>query len=411
MYIHIPRNFQWLSDLLTKNLQVAYCLHPIDFTLVDTDIFTIFDGYSKFEFQVFSKLSASKKDCLQLCYSPGNTISHALIQRQNIVTIGFPDPNHEGHYVDSWFDEIAHKISYDYQVTDRVDFNQRHLSWFISLVVLGYALEDAILVANTMVCCNVSRETWSNHLTLPYATVDIEQIVKTSRHKFDSKNINFKALRSNRLGLYPVVDNLALLEELLALGIGIIQLRVKDSKLSISQIEQLIIQAITMGESYNSQVFINDYWQLAVKHGAYGVHLGQEDLYCADLNAIHCAGLALGISTHSYYEILRAIEFSPSYVALGHVFATPTKVMKSNPQGLDKLSSYVQLIKAKCPNIPTVAIGGIDTQNAEQIMSTGVSGIAVVRAVSECSDLTKTVGYLSTLISNKSNHDEFNHVK
>ncbi|MDV7106217.1 thiamine phosphate synthase [Vibrio sp. TH_r3] len=411
MYIHIPRNFQHLFDLLSNNLQVADCAHPVDLKFVDTDIFSIFDGQSKFEFEVPSKFVRLKHDCLQLFYYPNNTISQASDVCQNLVTIGFPDPNNEGHFFDRWFDDVEHKISYSYQVTDRDDFNQRHLSWFISLIVLGYALEDAILLANTIVCCHVSRETWSNHLALPYATVDIKSTVKSSRYLSDGKKKDFKSLHSNRIGLYPVVDNLALLEELLALGVGIIQLRIKDSKLSIAQIEKLIIQSIELGKSYNSQVFINDYWQLAIKHEAYGVHLGQEDIYYADLNAIQCAGLALGISTHSYYEIMRAIEVSPSYIALGHVFATPTKVMKSKPQGLCKLSSYVKLIQAKCPHIPTVAIGGIDSQNADQIISTGVGGVAVVRAVSDCSDLANTVGYLSSLTYKNNSYDEVNHVR
>ncbi|MFN6886558.1 thiamine phosphate synthase, partial [Proteus mirabilis] len=88
---------------------------------------------------------------------------------------------------------------------------------------------------------------------------------------------------------------------------------------------------------YNARLFINDYWQLAIKHHAYGVHLGQEDLDIADLDAIKQSGLCLGISTHNDTELQRAKRLLPSYIALGHIFPTTTKDMPSKPQGLRAL--------------------------------------------------------------------------
>ena len=98
--------------------------------------------------------------------------------------------------------------------------------------------------------------------------------------------------------------------------------------------EQQIIRAIELGRQYQAQVFINDYWQLAIKHGAYGVHLGQEDIEESNLAQITRAGIRLGLSTHGYYELLRIVQIHPSYIALGHIFPTTTKQMPSKPQGL-----------------------------------------------------------------------------
>ncbi len=75
--------------------------------------------------------------------------------------------------------------------------------------------------------------------------------------------------------------------------------------------EQDIVAAIELGKRYQARLFINDYWQLAVKHGAYGVHLGQEDLEAADLAAIQQAGLRLGISTHDEHELAVAKHCAP----------------------------------------------------------------------------------------------------
>ena len=129
-------------------------------------------------------------------------------------------------------------------------------------------------------------------------------------------------------------------------------------------------------------MFINDYWQLAIKHGAYGVHLGQEDLELADLDAIQRTGLRLGISTHGYYEIARALSISPSYIALGHIFPTRTKQMPSAPQGLKRLERYAALLKDKS----VVAIGGISTERVESVLRCGVGSVAVVTAITESTD-------------------------
>lgn len=138
-------------------------------------------------------------------------------------------------------------------------------------------------------------------------------------------------LTAARLGLYPVVDSVIWIERLLAAGVRTIQLRIKD--LPEAAVEQDIAAAIELGKRYQARLFINDYWRLAIQHGAYGVHLGQEDLAIADLDAIHRAGLRLGLSTHDDAELDRALAERPSYIALGHVFPTQTKAMPSSPQG------------------------------------------------------------------------------
>ena len=140
---------------------------------------------------------------------------------------------------------------------------------------------------------------------------------------------------------------------------------------------------------------MNDYWQLAIDNHAYGVHLGQEDLETADLTAIQQAGLRLGLSTHGYYEILRAAEFAPSYIALGHIFPTTTKDMPSKPQGLNRLALYQKLIGDA---FPTVAIGGIDLSRAERVWRTGVSSVAVVRAVTQADDPAKAIAAFDDIL-------------
>ncbi|SUI68403.1 bifunctional hydroxymethylpyrimidine kinase/phosphomethylpyrimidine kinase [Shewanella morhuae] len=228
------------------------------------------------------------------------------------------------------------------------------------------------------------------------------RIVSTSPQNILSHG--FKVL-DVALGVYPVVNDLAMLESLLAAGVKTVQLRIKidisklttaglaesdlgksvlgKSELVGSELEAQIQTAIALGKHFNAQLFINDHWQLAIKYHAFGVHLGQEDLAVTDLAAIQAAGLALGISSHSYFELLLAHQYSPSYIALGHIFPTTTKKMPSAPQGLAKLKHYVMLLK---DHYPLVAIGGIDIDNVAMVKATGVSNIAVVRAITQASD-------------------------
>lgn len=141
----------------------------------------------------------------------------------------------------------------------------------------------------------------------------------------------FPTIDKAKFNLYPVVDDVNWIEHLLKLGVRTVQLRIKDPKQG--DLEAQIIRAIALGREFNAQVFINDHWQLAIKHQAYGVHLGQEDLTSANLTELLDAGIRLGLSTHGYYELLIAAGIQPSYIALGHIFPTTTKQMPSKPQG------------------------------------------------------------------------------
>lgn len=205
---------------------------------------------------------------------------------------------------------------------------------------------------------------------LPQVVDHFEQIIP---------QYSFKQIDES-LELYPIVDSIEWVRKLLSYGVKTIQLRIKDPQ--YEGLEAEIVEAVALGEQYKAKVFIDDYWELAIKHHAYGVHLGQEDLMTADLNKIAASGIALGVSTHGFYEIARAVQLNPSYIALGHIFPTQTKKMKSDPQGLERLKLYSKLLK----NFNTVAIGGIKESNFNEVLATGVKSIAVVTAITKAPD-------------------------
>ena len=193
-----------------------------------------------------------------------------------------------------------------------------------------------------------------------------------------------------RLGLYPVLPSAEWVERVVGYGVKTAQLRRKSAH-PADELQREIARCVAAGKRHDAQVFINDHWQVALDAGAYGVHLGQEDVHTADLAALAAAGIRLGLSTHGFYEILKALHFRPSYIALGAVFPTTTKVMPTAPQGVKRLARYVRLLDGV---VPLVAIGGIDLQVLPEVLATGVGCAAVVRAVTEASDPAAAVAAL-----------------
>jgi thiamine-phosphate diphosphorylase len=175
------------------------------------------------------------------------------------------------------------------------------------------------------------------------------------------------------LGIYPIVDRARKLKPLYECGITTAQLRVKD--LSGSELEDEVVYAIELSRQYNVRFFLNDYWQLAIKHQAYGVHLGQEDIQECDIQAIHSANLRLGISSHTPKEIEIALGFEPSYLAIGPIFEPISKKMAYDNVGVERLKQWSSYV-----DYPIVAIGGITQENISEVVG-NASGIAMISAV------------------------------
>jgi len=179
---------------------------------------------------------------------------------------------------------------------------------------------------------------------------------------------------------YPVVDSVAWVARLAALGVGTVQLRAKD--LDDARALQIISDALEAIAGTSTKLVVNDYWRAAIVAGASHLHLGQEDLAEADLKAIRDAGLTLGLSTHDEAELDTALRADPDYIALGPIFPTTLKAMRFAPQGIAKISEW----KRRIGDIPLVAIGGIKLEQAAEIFAAGADSIAVVSDVTQNAD-------------------------
>jgi thiamine-phosphate pyrophosphorylase len=195
------------------------------------------------------------------------------------------------------------------------------------------------------------------------------------------------------LGLYAVLPDAAWVGRMARAGVPTVQLRFKsDDSQAVAREVKAAVQAV---RGTDALLFINDHWKVAIEAGAYGVHLGQEDMGVADMAAIRAAGLRLGLSSHGYAEMLRADKLSPSYIAMGAVFPTTLKRMATAPQGPGRLNAYARLMR----DYPLVAIGGIDGEKLPQVKASGVGSVAVVRAITGAADPEEAASDLMTLLA------------
>lgn len=317
-----------------------------------------------------------------------------------------------GHSVDYCTDGASHY----WLASDKIDTEHSHgtgctfASAIAALLAQGYLLRDAFTIAKAYInqglkasadyegCYGpIKQGSWPDKAEdFPQVIVANSALAQTLEWEVENNqgfSTQFPQVNTQKLGLYPVVDSLEWIERLLKAGIKTIQYREKS--LTGEALEVAIANAIALGKKYDAKLFINDYWQLAIKHQAYGVHLGQEDLDSANLKQINQAQLKLGISTHGHFEMLKAKQYQPSYLAVGAIYPTSTKDMTGQIQGVKTLTDLVKLT----PAIPMVAIGGITLERAPEVASTGVGSIAVVTAITKAEYPEQVISEFNKILS------------
>lgn len=205
----------------------------------------------------------------------------------------------------------------------------------------------------------------------------------------------FEPLQEPRMGLYAVVDRAEQVVQAVAAGVRTVQLRIKQAPADV--LREQVRRGVAAARAAGAQLFVNDHWRLALEEGAYGVHLGQEDLAAVGdegLAGLRAAGIRLGVSTHSYWEVCRARAVAPSYIACGPIHATTTKDMPWIPQGEDNLAYWCHVLEE-----PVVAIAGMDEARSREAVRCGAAGVAVLRGITQARDLHEAVARLQAAIN------------
>lgn len=164
------------------------------------------------------------------------------------------------------------------------------------------------------------------------------------------------------------------IEDALKGGATLVQIREKDT--STRDFFEVAKEIKEVTSKYNVPLIINDRIDIALAIDAEGVHLGQSDMPIAIAREILGKDKIIGISANNLEEAIEAQKNGADYLGLGPVFYTGTKKDIKEPIGLTGLAEITKNI-----NIPSVAIGGINKENAKPILDAGVDGISLISAI------------------------------
>lgn len=209
---------------------------------------------------------------------------------------------------------------------------------------------------------------------LRYTSYTLEKIM------WDKLSANKSSIMDKKLYLVTNSDNFTTEDEFLdavasALQGGVDILQLREKNMSAKKILELGKKLKQLCSEYGATFIVNDRIDIAAILDSDGVHLGQDDLDVKSARAILGENKIVGISTHAPEQALKAVEDGADYIGVGPVFATPTKEGRI-PVGLE----YVKWASENIV-IPAFAIGGIDDDNIEQVLTMGAKRVAVVRAI------------------------------
>ena len=173
-------------------------------------------------------------------------------------------------------------------------------------------------------------------------------------------------------------------------GVTIVQLREKN--LTTNQYYQLAKQVKEITDAYQVPLIIDDRLDVCLAVDAAGLHIGDDELPVSVARKVLGPKKILGVTAKTVKRALEAEEGGADYLGTGAIFPTTTK--ENAPITL------ISTLKTICQRvaIPVVAIGGLTSENIDQLMGTGIAGVAVVRDLMQTEDIeTKTQAFLTKL--------------
>lgn len=173
-------------------------------------------------------------------------------------------------------------------------------------------------------------------------------------------------------------------------GVTIVQLREKN--LTTNQYYQLAKQVKEITDAYQVPLIIDDRLDVCLAVDAAGLHIGDDELPISVARQVLGPEKILGVTAKTVERALEAEESGADYLGTGAIFPTTTK--ENAPITL------ISTLKTICQRvaIPVVAIGGLTSENIDQLIDTGIAGVAVVRDLMQAEDIeAKTKAFLTKL--------------
>jgi thiamine-phosphate pyrophosphorylase len=162
-------------------------------------------------------------------------------------------------------------------------------------------------------------------------------------------------------------------------GVTVVQVREKDA--SVREYLSILRDVKAVLDPLSVPLVVNDRVDVALAAGAAGIHVGQQDMPCADVRRLVGPSRLIGVSVSTPQEAEQAETDGADYLGISPVFVTPTKTDTPDATGLEGLRAI-----RKATRLPLVAIGGIHEGNAAGVVAAGADGVAVVSAIMSAQD-------------------------
>lgn len=187
---------------------------------------------------------------------------------------------------------------------------------------------------------------------------------------------------------------LTMVEKALQSGITMFQFREKGQGTKAGEAKLTLAKQVqALCKTYNVPFIVNDDVPLAVKINADGVHIGQDDEPPAKVRQAIGPNKILGLSVHDPTEYAKSDLTSVDYIGVGPVYPTGSKSDAKESIGCGGIIA----VRNVAGTLPIVAIGGITTENAHEVIQAGADGVAIISAITKAKDTTKAVKDLTAL--------------
>ena len=164
-------------------------------------------------------------------------------------------------------------------------------------------------------------------------------------------------------------------------GVTTVQLRNKSG--ADKHFKSLVVSTMEAIKPLGATVIVNDHVEVALELNTDGVHIGQGDMPVEQTRKMLGDKAVIGITVRNLDEVRNSALDLVDYVSIGGVFATKSKLDAQDPIGTEQLQHLVDAVRNCNSRIPIIAISGINQSNLFDVLSTGVSGVAVVSAICE----------------------------
>ena len=182
------------------------------------------------------------------------------------------------------------------------------------------------------------------------------------------------------LSLVSAATAPCVLEQMIAGGVDLVQLRAKDVPLATIAALAPLLQPLCTAAGV--PFLLNDHPQLAAELGLDGVHVGQSDLSVAETRRLLGPGKLVGKSTSSFAEAVAAAAEAPDYLGFGPIFATPTKNQAPICGGLGEIRRVQEAVR-----LPVYCIGGIKRENLAAVLAAGARHVVIISGILQASDI------------------------